>query len=46
MSHIMKNSIIYEKPWQSRRLITNLIGCGMLAAEGQVGALSFIPISP
>ncbi|EIN11806.1 cytochrome-450 hydroxylase [Punctularia strigosozonata HHB-11173 SS5] len=36
MSHIMKNSTIYQKPWQSRRLITNLIGCGMLAAEGQV----------
>jgi hypothetical protein len=30
----MKNSTIYEKPWQSRRLITGLIGCGMLAAEG------------
>jgi hypothetical protein len=30
----MKRSDIYEKPWQSRRLITGLIGCGMLAAEG------------
>jgi cytochrome P450 len=36
MAHVMKNSVIYEKPWQSRRLITGLIGCGLLAAEGQV----------
>ncbi|OCH87337.1 cytochrome P450 [Obba rivulosa] len=36
LGHVMKNSMIYEKPWQSRRLITGLIGCGMLAAEGQV----------
>ncbi|EMD39602.1 hypothetical protein CERSUDRAFT_80986 [Gelatoporia subvermispora B] len=36
LGHVMKNSTIYEKPWQSRRLITGLIGCGMLAAEGQV----------
>ncbi|KAH7926700.1 cytochrome P450 [Leucogyrophana mollusca] len=36
VSHVLKNSTIYEKPWQSRRLITSLIGCGMLAAEGHV----------
>lgn len=36
MSHVLKNSTIYEKPWQSRRLISDLIGCGMLAAEGHV----------
>ncbi|KAJ6586826.1 cytochrome P450 [Mycena vulgaris] len=36
LSHIAKNTAIYEKPWQSRRLITSLIGCGMLSAEGQV----------
>ncbi|KAF9241638.1 cytochrome P450 [Melanogaster broomeanus] len=36
LSHVLKNSTIYEKPWQSRRLITTLIGCGMLAAEGHV----------
>ncbi|KAF7358656.1 Cytochrome-450 hydroxylase [Mycena sanguinolenta] len=35
-SHIVKNTVIYQKPWQSRRLITSLIGCGMLSAEGQV----------
>ncbi|KAJ6593806.1 cytochrome-450 hydroxylase [Mycena capillaripes] len=34
--HIVKNTAIYEKPWQSRRLITSLIGCGMLSAEGLV----------
>lgn len=32
----MKHSHIYEKPWQSRRLITGLIGCGMLTAEGNM----------
>ena len=36
VAHVLKNSTIYEKPWGSRRLITGLIGCGMLAAEGQV----------
>ncbi|OBZ71480.1 hypothetical protein A0H81_08492 [Grifola frondosa] len=36
LTHVMKHSNIYEKPWQSRDLITSLIGCGMLAAEGQV----------
>lgn len=36
IAHVLKNYTIYEKPWQSRRLITRLIGCGLLAAEGQV----------
>ncbi|CCM03723.1 uncharacterized protein FIBRA_05869 [Fibroporia radiculosa] len=36
LGHILKHSQMYEKPWPSRRLITGLIGCGMLAAEGQV----------
>ncbi|KAI6033190.1 cytochrome P450 [Pisolithus orientalis] len=36
VAHVLKNSTIYEKPWQSRRFITSLIGCGMLAAEGVV----------
>jgi hypothetical protein len=36
LAHVLKHSTMYEKPWQSRRLITGLIGCGMLAAEGQV----------
>ncbi|KAF9452348.1 cytochrome-450 hydroxylase [Macrolepiota fuliginosa MF-IS2] len=36
IQHVLKNSTIYEKPWQSRTLITSLIGCGMLSAEGHV----------
>ncbi|TFK44652.1 cytochrome-450 hydroxylase [Crucibulum laeve] len=36
VAHVLKHSTIYEKPWQSRKLITSLIGCGMLAAEGQI----------
>ncbi|KAK7470690.1 hypothetical protein VKT23_002112 [Stygiomarasmius scandens] len=36
LSHVLKNTSVYEKPWQSRRLITSLIGCGMLSAEGQM----------
>ncbi|KAK7035395.1 hypothetical protein VNI00_011926 [Paramarasmius palmivorus] len=35
LSHVLKNTQIYEKPWQSRRLINSLIGEGMLSAEGQ-----------
>ena len=36
LAHVLKHSTIYEKPWQSRALISGLIGVGMLAAEGQV----------
>ncbi|KAI0063584.1 cytochrome P450 [Artomyces pyxidatus] len=36
LAHIFKNYDIYEKSWQSRRLISSLIGCGMLAAEGDM----------
>lgn len=36
VQHVLKNSTIYEKPWQSRTLITSLIGCGILSAEGHV----------
>ncbi|XP_006461052.1 hypothetical protein AGABI2DRAFT_204483 [Agaricus bisporus var. bisporus H97] len=36
LQHVLKNPSIYEKPWQSRTLITGLIGCGMLSAEGQM----------
>jgi hypothetical protein len=36
VAHVLKNSTIYEKPVQSRRVIEGLIGCGMLAAEGVV----------
>ncbi|KAJ3558398.1 hypothetical protein NM688_g949 [Phlebia brevispora] len=36
MNHILQHTTVYEKPWPSRRLISNLIGVGMLSAEGQV----------
>lgn len=36
ITHVLKHTTVYEKPWQSRQLIISLIGCGMLAAEGQV----------
>ncbi|KAI0062940.1 cytochrome P450 [Artomyces pyxidatus] len=35
LAHILRNYTIYEKPWQSRRLISGLVGCGMFAAEGE-----------
>ncbi|KAI0337211.1 cytochrome P450 [Trametopsis cervina] len=34
INHILQNSTLYEKPEPSRRLISNLIGVGMLSAEG------------
>ncbi|KAJ7594780.1 cytochrome-450 hydroxylase [Mycena floridula] len=36
LSHVLKNDTIYEKPWQTRQLITNMLGCGMFSAEGQM----------
>ena len=36
MNHILQNTTIYEKPWLSRRLISGLIGMGILSAEGQM----------
>jgi cytochrome P450 len=36
VSHVLKHSTVFEKPWQSRALITSLIGCGMFSAEGHV----------
>jgi len=36
ITHVLNNPSRYQKPWQSRRLITRLLGCGMLAAEGIV----------
>ena len=36
MNHVLQHTTIYEKPWPSRQLISNLIGVGMLSAEGQV----------
>lgn len=34
--HVLNRSTVYEKPWQSRRLITRLIGEGMLGSEGNM----------
>lgn len=36
MNHVLQHTAIYEKPWPSRRLISGLIGAGMLSAEGQM----------
>lgn len=36
ITHILKNIAVYEKPLLSRRIINNLIGCGMLSAEGRL----------
>lgn len=36
ISYILKNYNIYQKPALSRGIISRLIGCGMLAAEGHV----------
>ncbi|KAF8525162.1 cytochrome-450 hydroxylase [Hysterangium stoloniferum] len=35
ISHVLGRSI-YEKPWQSRRLISRLIGEGLLSSEGNM----------
>lgn len=34
LNHVTKNYNIYEKPWQSRRYISSLIGHGLLSVEG------------
>jgi cytochrome P450 len=36
LNHVLRNTNIYEKPWQSRRYISSLIGYGMLSTEGNV----------
>ncbi|KAI5123946.1 hypothetical protein M0805_006360 [Coniferiporia weirii] len=36
LAFVMNHTNEFQKPWQSRRIITRLIGEGMLAAEGQV----------
>ena len=36
MNHILQHTTVYEKPEPSRRLISSLIGLGMLSAEGAV----------
>ncbi|KAG8868600.1 hypothetical protein FRB97_002177, partial [Tulasnella sp. 331] len=34
MSHVLNDASLYEKPWQSQRLINGLIGPGLLSSEG------------
>ncbi|KAF9793193.1 cytochrome-450 hydroxylase [Thelephora terrestris] len=34
LNHVTRNYNIYEKPWQSRRFISGLIGHGLLSVEG------------
>nr|AVZ23866.1 cytochrome P450 [Thanatephorus cucumeris] len=34
LTYILNNPTKYQKPWQSQRIIGNLIGYGMLATEG------------
>ncbi|EJU00857.1 cytochrome-450 hydroxylase [Dacryopinax primogenitus] len=34
MTHVLNEPITYPKPWQSRRLISELIGNGLFSAEG------------
>ena len=36
LNHITRNPNIYEKPWQTRRFVNSLVGCGLLSAEGIV----------
>jgi len=36
INHVARNPNIYEKPWQTQRFISNLVGCGLLSAEGIV----------
>ncbi|KAI5824209.1 cytochrome-450 hydroxylase [Schizophyllum commune Tattone D] len=36
LTHVLRNASIYQKPWQSRAFISSLIGCGILASEGQM----------
>ena len=36
LNHVLRNASIYQKPWQSRAFISSLIGCGILASEGQM----------
>ena len=36
MNYVLQHTTTYEKPWPSRRLISSLIGVGLLSAEGQV----------
>ena len=34
--HVLTNPTIYEKPWQIRHNISNLLGNGLLSVEGHI----------
>ena len=36
LNHVARNPNIYEKPWQTQRYITSMIGCGLLSADGTI----------
>ncbi|CAE7225729.1 unnamed protein product [Rhizoctonia solani] len=46
MTYILNNSNKYQKPWQSQRVIGNLIGYGMLATEGTAHRIQKRVITP
>ncbi|KAI0797949.1 cytochrome P450 [Abortiporus biennis] len=50
ISHVLKNTSIYQKPWQTRAMISTMIGTGILFAEGdahkrfrKLGTAAFTP---
>ncbi|CAE6431261.1 unnamed protein product [Rhizoctonia solani] len=46
LTYILNNSTKYQKPWQSQRIIGNLIGYGMLATEGVAHRIQKRVITP
>ncbi|EUC64329.1 cytochrome P450 family hydroxylase [Rhizoctonia solani AG-3 Rhs1AP] len=46
LTYILNNSTKYQKPWQSQRIIGNLIGYGMLATEGATHRIQKKVITP
>ncbi|KAJ1304475.1 hypothetical protein OPQ81_005622 [Rhizoctonia solani] len=46
LTYILNNSTKYQKPWQSQRVIGNLIGYGMLATEGATHKIQKKVIAP
>ena len=36
VQHVLTNPMIYEKPWQIRHNISNVLGNGLLAVEGHI----------
>ncbi|KAH7339520.1 cytochrome P450 [Rhizoctonia solani] len=46
LTYVLNNSTKYQKPWQSQRIIGNLIGYGMLATEGPAHKIQKRVITP